>query len=119
MQPGTVFEVRTSFKGIVLFLAAFDAMAVCSILLLVSRPLAGAGLIAFGLLIEAALLLQAIRPRWQYAVGPEGIEVRRTLSFSRSKRVTEPRRVLATIRGLIAAVYKKIYSFVQLMRFYR
>jgi hypothetical protein len=79
MQPGTVFAVRRSFKGIALFLVAFDAMAVCGILLLPSRPLAGAGLIAFGLLIEAAHLLQAIRPRWRYAVGPEGIEVRRTL----------------------------------------
>jgi hypothetical protein len=89
----------------VLFLVAFDAMIVFGALLVPSRQLAGIGLIAFGLLVEAALLLQALKPGWQYAVGPEGIEVKRTLgsrTFARGEISSVEAVDGARIRELLA-----------------
>jgi uncharacterized membrane protein len=75
----TPFPVRRSLRGTRLFVILLFVMACFGALLLASGESLGAWILGFGLALEAMVIFQAFRPGWIYAVGTDGVTVRRTL----------------------------------------
>jgi hypothetical protein len=86
MTAEVFFAARRSTKGLRLFVAAALALAVFGAVVLFSGDALGAWLLGFGAVTAAILLLQALRPGWRYAVGPEGIGIRRTFGARTIRR---------------------------------
>ncbi len=89
-----------------MFVAGAFLLACFGALLLFSGEMLGAWILGFGAILEAQVVLQALRPGWSYRVGPEGIAIGRPLrpgllprSEIRSVEAVEGSRVEELLAG--------------------
>jgi hypothetical protein len=73
------FAARRGLHGSLLFVVVLFAAACFGLILLASGEPLGAWILGIGVVLEALVILQAVRPGWSYGIGPAGITVRRTL----------------------------------------
>jgi hypothetical protein len=73
------FSARRSLHGTVFFAVVLFATACLGLILVVSGETLGAWILGFGVVLEALVILQAVRPGWSYRIGPDGITVHRAV----------------------------------------